>query len=168
MGHSPSRAMAAAQELYVRGEISYPRTDNTVSPPSLPVREILDRLRKSLYHDYVERLLERPELDPSRGPIHTTDHPPIHPTAAPAKRREGLRATVYDRSEEHTSELQSQSNLVCRLLLEKKKTPCRHRLHEHSSSPTDLHFATSSPYADAQQSFKDQLVLTPITPNSLT
>src|SRR2546430_16973073 len=28
-----------------------------------------------------------------------------------------------DRSEEHTSELQSQSNLVCRLLLEKKKRP---------------------------------------------
>src|SRR2546430_10962236 len=27
------------------------------------------------------------------------------------------------RSEEHTSELQSQSNLVCRLLLEKKKVP---------------------------------------------
>src|SRR2546430_5507308 len=30
-------------------------------------------------------------------------------------------ATVVCRSEEHTSELQSQSNLVCRLLLEKKK-----------------------------------------------
>src|SRR2546430_5773041 len=28
------------------------------------------------------------------------------------------------RSEEHTSELQSQSNLVCRLLLEKKKRRC--------------------------------------------
>src|SRR2546427_8741130 len=28
---------------------------------------------------------------------------------------------LNDRSEEHTSELQSQSNLVCRLLLEKKK-----------------------------------------------
>src|SRR2546430_9163874 len=28
---------------------------------------------------------------------------------------------VLDQSEEHTSELQSQSNLVCRLLLEKKK-----------------------------------------------
>src|SRR3989475_3787497 len=28
----------------------------------------------------------------------------------------------HERSEEHTSELQSQSNLVCRLLLEKKKT----------------------------------------------
>src|SRR2546430_7255697 len=31
-----------------------------------------------------------------------------------------LRA-AFERSEEHTSELQSQSNLVCRLLLEKKK-----------------------------------------------
>src|SRR2546427_6022194 len=29
-----------------------------------------------------------------------------------------------NRSEEHTSELQSQSNLVCRLLLEKKKVDC--------------------------------------------
>src|SRR2546430_4353206 len=28
---------------------------------------------------------------------------------------------IFPRSEEHTSELQSQSNLVCRLLLEKKK-----------------------------------------------
>src|SRR2546430_1389100 len=33
-----------------------------------------------------------------------------------------LLAPEVDRSEEHTSELQSQSNLVCRLLLEKKKT----------------------------------------------
>src|SRR2546430_11424391 len=32
----------------------------------------------------------------------------------------GMRV-VHIRSEEHTSELQSQSNLVCRLLLEKKK-----------------------------------------------
>src|SRR2546430_3632849 len=31
------------------------------------------------------------------------------------------------RSEEHTSELQSQSNLVCRLLLEKKKKTCTYR-----------------------------------------
>src|SRR2546430_4788685 len=33
----------------------------------------------------------------------------------------GLTEQSFDRSEEHTSELQSQSNLVCRLLLEKKK-----------------------------------------------
>src|SRR3989442_7168598 len=31
---------------------------------------------------------------------------------------------MSDRSEEHTSELQSRPHLVCRLLLEKKKTTC--------------------------------------------
>src|SRR2546430_11513943 len=36
------------------------------------------------------------------------------------RRLEGVRVR-QSRSEEHTSELQSQSNLVCRLLLEKKK-----------------------------------------------
>src|SRR2546430_5302825 len=42
------------------------------------------------------------------------------------------------RSEEHTSELQSQSNLVCRLLLEKKKNirlyPCRAFFPTHRST----------------------------------
>src|SRR5256885_10939245 len=36
-----------------------------------------------------------------------------------------LRPALRERSEEHTSELQSPCNLVCRLLLEKKKTPTR-------------------------------------------
>src|SRR2546430_7303555 len=40
---------------------------------------------------------------------------------------------VTKRSEEHTSELQSQSNLVCRLLLEKKKT-------SHVQSPPSYHY----------------------------
>src|SRR2546430_8674111 len=35
--------------------------------------------------------------------------------------RQFMRTPPTHRSEEHTSELQSQSNLVCRLLLEKKK-----------------------------------------------
>src|SRR5688572_31109551 len=35
--------------------------------------------------------------------------------------RQAVQVGEYNRSEEHTSELQSQSNLVCRLLLEKKK-----------------------------------------------
>src|SRR2546430_8376503 len=35
------------------------------------------------------------------------------------------------RSEEHTSELQSQSNLVCRLLLEKKKKHILHNNHNY-------------------------------------
>src|SRR2546430_4174686 len=42
-------------------------------------------------------------------------------------------AAMRKRSEEHTSELQSQSNLVCRLLLEKKKI--FHRLHRVLNLP---------------------------------
>src|SRR5688572_32105373 len=42
---------------------------------------------------------------------------------------------VVPRSEEHTSELQSQSNLVCRLLLEKKK---KNRSAENSESKPHL------------------------------
>src|SRR5689334_23875843 len=41
-----------------------------------------------------------------------------------------LEVLARDRSEEHTSELQSQFHLVCRLLLEKKKNKINHiRLH---------------------------------------
>src|SRR2546427_4851101 len=36
---------------------------------------------------------------------------------------------IRKRSEEHTSELQSQSNLVCRLLLEKKKNKRKYNMH---------------------------------------
>src|SRR2546430_8679276 len=44
------------------------------------------------------------------------DHEPEGDGSEPQPAR-----VVVSRSEEHTSELQSQSNLVCRLLLEKKK-----------------------------------------------
>src|SRR2546428_4983806 len=40
-----------------------------------------------------------------------------------------------DRSEEHTSELQSRSDLVCRLLLEKKPTPAPHPPPPHPHPP---------------------------------
>src|SRR2546426_9100934 len=46
------------------------------------------------------------------------------------------------RSEEHTSELQSPCNLVCRLLLEKKKKKTNLKLNIHQSD-----YSTSSYYA---------------------
>src|SRR2546430_10067739 len=58
------------------------------------------------------------------------DREPAHPGLHVRRYRPAQRGTIstyvkagmsWFRSEEHTSELQSQSNLVCRLLLEKKK-----------------------------------------------
>src|SRR2546430_8120135 len=45
---------------------------------------------------------------------------PTNPAIAHGALQSRARKTQQGRSEEHTSELQSQSNLVCRLLLEKK------------------------------------------------
>src|SRR2546430_9084489 len=61
-------------------------------------------------------------ISPSIKIAHLTD---IH-TAGLGRREKKMLALLASespdvRSEEHTSELQSQSNLVCRLLLEKKK-----------------------------------------------
>src|SRR5258708_20094091 len=56
------------------------------------------------------------------------------------------RTSLRPRSEEHTSELQSPDHLVCRLLLEKKKThPHRYRnlfLSNHQRLSTDPHHYT--------------------------
>src|SRR2546427_1962878 len=64
--------------------------------------------------------------------------------------RPSLRMTESPRSEEHTSELQSQSNLVCRLLLEKKKKSTKHRLsrrmkYRHTTTSPTLSFYLEQP-----------------------
>src|SRR5688572_30945357 len=59
----------------------------------------------------------------------------------PARSLRRVLARRHLRSEEHTSELQSQSNLVCRLLLEKKKKKKRHltRSNATNSAPPHQH-----------------------------
>src|SRR5256886_9053612 len=53
------------------------------------------------------------------------------------------------RSEEHTSELQSQSNLVCRLLLEKKKTKKSVKQHTSFSIYPTFQLRFTIPYSRA-------------------
>src|SRR5579859_8266688 len=55
------------------------------------------------------------------------------PRSGPSCRR-ARRRSGRPRSEEHTSELQSQSNLVCRLLLEKKKN--QNNFQSHNKNQT--------------------------------
>src|SRR2546421_4727339 len=61
-------------------------------------------------------------------------------------RRSVSRERLKNRSEEHTSELQSRSDLVCRLLLEKKK-----KTHVRSSSGSRLR-SQSRDHVDAPNS----------------
>src|SRR2546430_3585598 len=52
--------------------------------------------------------------------------------------RQSARCKSRPRSEEHTSELQSQSNLVCRLLLEKKKQRTIISSTDHITKPAQI------------------------------
>jgi DNA topoisomerase-1 len=81
LGIGPSRAARIAEDLYTDGYISYPRTDNTVYPRSLDLREVLGQLKRvEGAGPYAEKLLASGKLSPTRGKRETTDHPPIYPT----------------------------------------------------------------------------------------
>src|SRR2546429_5703849 len=67
-----------------------------------------------------------PARSPGRAVSAATGAAPVHSeggrAAAAVGHSDGTGPSGSDRSEEHTSELQSRLHLVCRLLLEKKKT----------------------------------------------
>src|SRR5215216_6535026 len=87
LGIGPSRAARIAEDLYTDGYISYPRTDNTVYPRSLDLREILGHLKRvEGAGAHAERLLGAKKLSPTRGKRETTDHPPIYPTGYASKK----------------------------------------------------------------------------------
>ena len=81
LGITPASAMRLAEDLYMDGFISYPRTDNTVYPASLPLRELVTSLVRVKEFSAAAGLLDG-ELKPTRGKKETTDHPPIYPTQA--------------------------------------------------------------------------------------
>src|SRR2546427_6794485 len=82
----------------------------------LVVRVVAVRLQPILH---VRQPRDRRDLDLLRQPELLGGDRAVHPVREP----------VVTRSEEHTSELQSQSNLVCRLLLEKKKKKKKKKNH---------------------------------------
>ncbi len=97
LGITPAAAMRIAEDLYMDGFISYPRTDNTVYPSSLPVRELVTALVRIDDFSAAAGLLDAPSLTPTRGKKETTDHPPIYPTQAVYPNAlEGPKRRVYE------------------------------------------------------------------------
>ncbi|MGI5940339.1 MAG: DNA topoisomerase I [Thermoleophilia bacterium] len=91
LGYGAAAAMRIAEDLYMAGHISYPRTDNTVYPTSLDLRETLSILAQGEFPADAGRLLAQETLRPSRGDKRTTDHPPIYPTGSPRRHDLGER-----------------------------------------------------------------------------
>lgn len=84
IGFSAANAMRIAEWLYTNGFISYPRTDNTVYPPSIDLRELMTLFAKGPFGPEAKKLLKG-KMVPTRGKRSTTDHPPIYPTALAEK-----------------------------------------------------------------------------------
>jgi DNA topoisomerase-1 len=86
IGLSPANAMRIAENLYTNGFISYPRTDNTVYPASLDLKELVSMFLKSEFGEYASKLLKKP-LKPTSGKKESTDHPPIHPASLASRKQ---------------------------------------------------------------------------------
>src|SRR2546429_7223072 len=79
--------------------------------------------RSTLFpHPPLFRSVGRDGRGSAPGPGRARTSPPTAADPRPADAATPPAATCSCRSEEHTSELQSRLHLVCRLLLEKKKT----------------------------------------------
>lgn len=85
VGFSAAKAMSLAETLYQKGFTSYPRTDNSVYPASLNLKDILNKLASvKAISDDVMRILAQKEIVPSTGK-EAKDHPPIYPVLAVQK-----------------------------------------------------------------------------------
>src|SRR3712207_8266462 len=83
----------------------------------------------TLFRSRQGRASERCRRLRARGRVRAQLQPRRHRRGSEARRRRDEQLRVQQRSEEHTSELQSRQYLVCRLLLEKKKKFTRKPLH---------------------------------------
>ena len=95
IGFSVPNAMRIVQGLYMKGYVSYPRTDSEAYPPTLDLKEILNELRNSSsYAKAVSEILKKP-LNPTKGK-EAKDHPPIHPVKLPNEKLNPQEARIFD------------------------------------------------------------------------
>jgi DNA topoisomerase I len=83
----PKETLDLAQDLYINGYISYPRTSSQKLPPELGFKKILTELAKQeTYAKLSSALLTMPILKPNNGEKEDEAHPAIYPTGiVPAK-----------------------------------------------------------------------------------
>lgn len=96
IGYSAANTMRVAEELYMNGYISYPRTDNTIYPPSLNLDNILKTLEKTKFLQEVLWVQKNRRKTPTQGKKSSTDHPPIHPSGVATPEQLGENWKLYE------------------------------------------------------------------------
>ena len=95
IGINPKETLALAQNLYVNGLISYPRTSSQQIPDSIDLREILTKLLDSNYSNLIKELLKR-QLKPNNGKKTDPAHPAIIPTGELPEKLTEKEFKLYD------------------------------------------------------------------------
>jgi len=116
-GLSPSETLKIAEDLYLEGIISYPRTNSQQLPPTLNNRLIIEALSKDpQYRVYAMKLLKRKVLKPVKGSKTDLAHPAIYPTGELPKRKLSEKEVkVYDLIvRRYLASFGDKSRIICR------------------------------------------------------
>ncbi|MBW3016927.1 DNA topoisomerase I, partial [Candidatus Woesearchaeota archaeon] len=94
---TPKRTLAVAQDLYIGGFISYPRTSSQKLPAKLGFKNILKGLsEQEQYKELCSQLLKKKELIPNEGKKTDDAHPAIYPTGTVPKKLKDEGKRLYD------------------------------------------------------------------------
>lgn len=78
---SPSKTLKIAEELYLDGFITYPRTSSEKMPKGMNLKEILNDLAKfKNYYDFISKIFSKKEFKYIEGKKEDPAHPAIVPT----------------------------------------------------------------------------------------
>jgi DNA topoisomerase-1 len=96
-GISPKATLQCAQNLYLQGLTSYPRTSSQKLPKELNPKKLLQDLGKiSVYKEKVDFLLSKNLTKPYEGKKDDPAHPAIYPTGLTGKITDERERKVYD------------------------------------------------------------------------
>lgn len=98
LGYTPKKTLELAQNLYVHGFTSYPRTSSQKLPKEIGLKKIIDSLAKQpIYKDKVSIVLKiNPSLKPKEGPKTDPAHPSIYPTGQVPSKLTQQEQKLYD------------------------------------------------------------------------
>ena len=93
----PKQTLQIAQNLYLAGVTSYPRTSSQQIPPELGFSKLMKAIAKNpIYKVLAEKILEQKDLKPNNGKKTDPAHPSIYPTGTIPTGLKGGDAKVYD------------------------------------------------------------------------
>ena len=96
--YSPAKTQSLAEDLYLEGLISYPRTNSQKLPPTIGYKAIMAKLEAGPHSQLVKRLLDetRGALKPVQGRKEDPAHPAIHPTGEKPGQLDRDHWNIYD------------------------------------------------------------------------